>query len=149
VDENGNHQGEVAIEDALDQARQKGFDLIEVAPKAKPPVCKIIDFGKFKYQQEKAEQKAKQKQKKVELKGIRLTLKMGEHDLEVRIKQAKKFLEKGDKVKVEMRLRGREMAHQDLARKKITKYIESFEDIQIEQPITRQGRLYSVIINKK
>lgn len=139
----------MVTKEALGQARQKGLDLIEVAPKARPPVCKIIDFGKFKYQQEKAEQKSKQKQRKVELKGIRLTLKMGEHDLAVRSKQAGKFLDKGDKVRVEMRLRGREMAHQDLAREKIENFINNFEQVKIEQPITRQGRLFSVIINKK
>ena len=125
------------------------MDLVEVSPLSQPPVCKFIDFGKFKYQQEKAEQKSKHKQKKVELKGLRLTLKMGDHDMEVRSKQTTKFLTKGDKVKIEMRLRGREMAHQDLAKEKITKFIEALGDIKIEQPLTRQGRLYSVIINKK
>ncbi len=122
---------------------------MEVSPLANPPVCKLIDFGKFKYQQEKAEQKSKHKQKKVELKGLRLTLKMGEHDLEVRIKQASKFLAKGDKVRIEMRLRGREMAHQDLAREKIKKFIESLGEVALEQPLQKQGRLFSVIINNK
>ncbi len=122
---------------------------MEVSPLANPPVCKLIDFGKFKYQQEKAEQKSKHKQKKVELKGVRLTLKMGEHDLEVRIKQASKFLAKGDKVRIEMRLRGREMAHQDLAREKIKKFIESLGEVALEQPLQKQGRLFSVIINNK
>lgn len=139
----------IDTENALDQARQNGLDLVEVSPLANPPVCKLIDFGKFKYQQEKAEQKSKHKQKKVELKGLRLTLKMGEHDLEVRIKQASKFLAKGDKVRIEMRLRGREMAHQDLAREKIKKFIESLGEVALEQPLQKQGRLFSVIINNK
>lgn len=110
----------------------------------------MVNFGKFKYLQEKAEKKSRQKAKKVELKNIRLTLKIGEHDLAIRANQSKKFLEKGDKVRLEMILRGREMAHQDLAREKISRFTQSLgDDIYIEQPLKRQGNNFSVIINKK
>jgi len=131
-------------------AEERGFDLVEVSPKSQPPVCKLLDYGAYQYRLEKAERKQRAKQKKIEVKGIRLSYKIGEHDLEIRKNQALKFIEKGDKVKVEMMLRGRENAHQDRAREIINKFIESLGDnILIEQTLSRQGNRYSVVLDKK
>lgn len=136
--------------EALRMAEERGFDLVEVSPKANPPVCKLLDYGAYQYRLEKVERKQKAKQKIIEVKGIRLSFKIGAHDLEIRKNQALKFIEKGDKVKLEMILRGREMAHQDMAREIISKFIESLgEKIIIEQPLTRQGNRFSVVLDKK
>lgn len=129
-------------------AEERGVDLVEIAPNAQPPVCRLMDFGAFKYRQEKAERKSKSKQKKVEVKGIRLSLKMGQHDFDHRVDQAQKFLDGGDKVKVEMLLRGREMQHQELAEKKFKEFIERIGDAKPEQALSRQGRRYTMIIGK-
>lgn len=131
-------------------AWEREVDLVEVSPEAKPPVCKLIDFGKYKYRKEKAERKQKAKQKKVEIKGIRLTLKIGRHDIEVRLKQARKFFDQGHKVKLEMLLRGREKAHSDLAKEIISNFVaELGESIVPEQPLTRQGAKLSVLLSNK
>lgn len=100
------------------------MDLVEIAPTVSPPVCKIIDFGKYKYQQAKKEQKQKVKQKKTEIKGIRIGLSTSLHDLEHKAKQAGEFLAEGNKVRVEIKLRGREKAHQDLAREKLDNFLK-------------------------
>lgn len=103
------------------------MDLVEVSPKAAPPVCKISDYGKFQYQKNKQDRVSKTKQKKVETKGIRIGVRTDKHDLSFKKKQAEKFLSKGNKVKIDIVLRGREKAHQDLARKNITEFIASIE----------------------
>lgn len=151
IDENGTKLGVFSREEALNLALEKGLDLIEVSPQAKPPVAKIIDFGKLQYRQEKAARKMKAKQKKIEIKGIRLTLKIGKHDLEIKTKQALKFLDQGHKIKVEMILRGRERAHLDLAREIIQNFEQGLgERIIKEQPLTKQGgRLTSILTQKK
>lgn len=142
--------GVISTPEALNIAWNKGIDLIEVSPEASPPVCKLIDLGKYKYRKEKAERKLKAKQKKVEIKGIRLTLKIGKHDLGIRLNQANKFLEQGHKVKVGMMLRGREKAHFDLAREIIENFQQDLGvDLIVEQPLTRQGGKLSVLITKK
>ncbi len=134
--------------EALRLAQERGFDLVEIAPMAQPPVCRLDDFGAFKYRQEKAERKSKAKQKKVEIKGIRISLKIGQHDFDHRVNQAKKFMADGDKVRLEMILRGREMQHQERARQKIDEFIKILGDIKIEQPLTRQGKRYTILIGK-
>ena len=134
--------------EALKLAQERGFDLVEVAPMAKPPVCRLDDFGAFKYRQEKAERKSKAKQKKVEVKGIRLSLKMGQHDFEHRVDRAKKFLAVGDKVKIEMILRGREMQHQDRARQKIDEFLKLVGETKVEQALSRQGKRYTMLIGQ-
>ncbi len=138
----------MSTQDALRLAQERHLDLVEVAPTANPPVCKIMDYGAFKYRQEKTERKQRLKQKKVEIKGIRISLKIGQHDLEHRMEQAKKFLELGDKVRVEMILRGREWQHQDLARQKITEFIAALGETKVEQPLNRLGNRYIVLIGK-
>ena len=113
IDDTGTALGQMETDKALALAQSKGLDLVEIAPMARPPVCKILDFNAFLYQQEKLLRKSKAHQKRVELKGIRLTFKMGEHDREVRLRQSRAFLDDGHKVQLEMRLRGRENALAD------------------------------------
>lgn len=151
VGEDGTKIGVLTREEALTMAMDKEVDLVEVSPHASPPVCKLIDFGKFRYYQEKAERKKRAKQKKVEIKGIRLTLKIGKHDLEVKQKQTLRFLEEGHKIRIEMMLRGREKAHFDLAREIMENFLKDLgENICIEQPIIRQGgRLTTLVLKKR
>lgn len=153
IDEHGEQHGVVPTSQALQMAQRAGLDLVEVAPKAQPPVCKIVDFGKLQYEKEKQERKnkAKGKNRANEMKGIRLSVKIGDHDMLTRVKSGQKFLDKGYKVKVELQLRGREKAHPELAKEVIERYIELLErDIVVEQPVKRQGgRFSSVVANKK
>ena len=154
LDENDEHIGVVLIEEALQRASDAELDLIEIEPKANPPVVKIMDHGKLKYTLEKELRKQKARQKKVEVKGIRLSLRIGAHDRDVRLGQAKRFLEDNDKVRVEIVLRGRERAHIDLAKSIIGQFVESIKDvtegaIMTESPITVQGGRLNTIIGLK
>lgn len=150
IDDEGGQAGVVPISDALMRAREKNLDLVEVSPLANPPVCKIVDWGAFQYQQDKAERKQKAKQKSSEIKGIRISLKISEHDLATRVEQSKKFLERGDRVKLEMILRGREQQFQDRAKEKIVQFIASLgEDAYQDGTISKTGNRLSVIIGKK
>lgn len=150
VDENGEQLGVIETSQALELARQRGLDLVEVAPMAKPPVCKIIDWGKYQYQQAKKEQQAKAKQKKVDVKGIRIRPATGDNDLIFKAQQAKKFLEKGNKVKVEIVLRGREKAFIDQARRTLVAFIDKIDfPVKIEQDIKRQFNGLNVLIAPK
>lgn len=151
IDEQGKPHGEVATDEALKIAIERGFDLVEVAPNAKPPVCKILDYGAYQYRLEKQERKAKAHQKKVEVKGVRLSFKIGEHDWQVRQATARKFLDEGHRVKIEMILRGRENAHQDRARENVSTFIKGLGDkVYVEQAMNRQGnKLFTVIGEKK
>ncbi|MEK7158123.1 MAG: translation initiation factor IF-3 [Patescibacteria group bacterium] len=147
IGENNEALGVMPTQEALARAVQAESDLVEVSPKAQPPVCRIIEYGKFIYKQEKADRKQKAKQKKIELKGIRLTLKMGDHDRQIRQNQALKFLEKGDKVKIELILRGREKAHSDLAQTQIRDFMATLRDqVVVEQDIKREVGRYTAII---
>lgn len=133
---------------AITKAQEKGLDLVEVSPIANPPVCKFTDFGQFQYS--KSKKQKEQKKKKVEIKGIRLSLKIGKHDIDFRVKQAEKFLKQGDKVKIELNLKGREKAHKDLARDVISNFIEAIETETIaEQDLKTQGGRLSTIIKSK
>src|SRR3989338_10153835 len=114
----GEQVGKMETAKAIEFAQSKELDLVEVSPKAVPPVCRILDYGQFKYQKEKEARKQKAQSKEIEIKGIRLTFRIGQGDLETRLAQAKKFLERGDKVKVELVLHGREKGHKDVAREK-------------------------------
>lgn len=148
IHEDGSNEVIKTVE-AIKKANDDGFDLIEVSPKAEPPVCKIMDFGSFKYQKVKEAKKKRAASKEVEIKGIRLTLRIGTGDLEVRRKQAVKFLEKGNKVRIELILRGREKAYRDRAVDVINNFIESLKEdyeIRVESPAAPKGnRLQSVI----
>jgi len=147
IDEVGAHIGVFDTRKAVEMALEKGFDLVEVAPNANPPVAKIMNFGSFQYQKEKLLKKQRQQGKTLDVKSIRLSTKIGEHDEEVRAKQADKFLEKGHKVKVEIILRGREMQHQYLAKQTMMDFhAKLITPTQIEQNTTRQGNKIFMIL---
>lgn len=148
VGENGEQIGKISTFEALKKAQEAELDLIEVAPNVNPPVCKIGDFGQFQYNQNKKQKTSKPK--KVETKCLRLTFKIGKHDLEVRRNQAEKFIKSGDRVKLEMMLRGRERDHRDLGISIIQGFIDSFGDkIRIDQPLKCMGGNISTIIKPK
>jgi translation initiation factor IF-3 len=147
IDAHGVNHGEVAVTDALALAREQELDLVEVSPQAKPPVCRILDYGKFQYQQTKQVQQAKAKQKKVETKGIRIGLRTDTHDLEFKKTQAEKFLGKGNKIKVEILLRGREKALPDKAKEALQTFIKSIAiPYKVEEDIKRFPAGFHVII---
>jgi translation initiation factor IF-3 len=151
IDEEDGALGIMKTVDALALAEKKEKDLVEVSPKAVPPVCKILDYGQFKYQKEKEAKKRKAQSSEVELKSIRLSVRIGDHDLGVRLKQAGKFLDKGNKVKAELPLRGREKAHRDVARQVLLKFLERIKleyDIRLEQEIKYQNGRLTLIIAK-
>lgn len=148
IDEIGTQVGIIETSKALTLAQSKGLDLVEISPTAEPPVCKIIDWGKFQYQEAKKLQEAKAKQKKIEIKGIRFRPATDEGDLSFKLKQAEKFLSKGSKVKVEIVLRGREKAFANQSREKLQKFIDKIEiPIKIEQGIRRQFNGFNVLIS--
>lgn len=124
IDEKGENLGVLDTYKAIQIAREHNLDLVEISPKTSPPICKITDYGKYKYKQAKKEQQQKTKQKKIEIKGVRIGLSTSLHDLDYKAKNAEKFLNKGDKVRIEIKLRGREKAHQDLAREKLTGFLK-------------------------
>jgi translation initiation factor IF-3 len=150
IDETGAALGQMPTEQALALAQSKGLDLVEIAPMARPPVCKILDFKAFTFQQEKLLRKSKANQKRVELKGIRLTFRMGDHDREVRLRQSRAFLDDGHKVQLEMRLRGRENALAEHGRKVMVEFMQLLgPDIVAEQPLGRMGNRFTTILGKK
>jgi translation initiation factor IF-3 len=124
IDDQGNQLGIMAPLEAMQIAREREVDLVEVAPLANPPVCRIMDYGKFQYQQSKQDRLSKAKQKKIDVKGIRLGIRTDEHDLNFKKDQTEKFLKKGDKVKIEIILRGREKARKDLARNSLETFLK-------------------------
>ena len=135
--------------EALRLAQEKGLDLIEITSTVNPPVCRIMDFGKFKYQREKGEREHGKKQKEGEVKGIRIGFTTGKHDLELRAKQAQKFLTAGDKVRIDMRLRGREKAHGNVAFQKFNEFLEMIGEYTLEMPPKRFPQGFIAIITKK
>lgn len=146
----GNQLGVMAIQRALEMANQYELDLIEVAPSANPPVCRITDFSKFKYDQEKKEREAKKHQKQSKLKEIRLKPNIDTHDYGVKLKQIISFLQKKDKVRVNLFFRGRQMEHMDLGRKVLDKVIaDTQSDGQIEKMPMLEGKIMSLVISPK
>ncbi|MBU1137066.1 translation initiation factor IF-3 [Patescibacteria group bacterium] len=149
IDEKGQNLGVVETPKAFQMAREKGLDLIEIAPQSRPPVCRIMDYGKYKYEQSRKGKGQKAKQKQVETKGVRIGLGTGKHDLEIRAKQAEKFLNKGNKVRVEMILRGREKALLNVAFDKLNEFIKMIPvEVKIEQEIKKQPRGLATVIGK-
>jgi translation initiation factor IF-3 len=141
IDEEGNQVGIIPTRDALEMARQRGLDLVEVAPNAIPPVCRLMDYGKFRYEQSRRERESRQHQHVVELKEIRLQPKIADHDVETKRRQAVKFLDGGDKVKFTVRFRGREMAHPEIGRQILEQLAEGLRQFAtIEQPPRMEGR---------
>ena len=133
IDQDGEMQGVMTAREALARAYDVGMDLLEISPNAEPPVCKITDFGKFKYEQQKKANEARKRQKVVEIKEIKVRPNIDDHDYEVKMRQMKGFIEEGDKVKVTLRFRGREMAHQDLGIKVLERIrVDLGETIKVE-----------------
>jgi translation initiation factor IF-3 len=150
IDEFGKPRGVVSTFEALRMAQEAGLDLVEVNPSVKPPIAKIMNYGQFQYKQQKLAQAQRVKAKKIETKGVRLSLKIGEHDKEVRRRQAEKFLSEGHHVRLEMVLRGRERAYGDNARLIMEKFAHDFgEGIVIDVPFSRQGGRVSLQISRK
>lgn len=150
IDENGKNLGIMETSEALRLAQERELDLIEIAPTVRPPVCKIMDFGKFKYEREKGEREHGKKQKEVEIKGIRIGFTTGKNDLALRAHQVEKFLKEGDKVRIDMRLRGREKAHGALALQKFNEFLQMIPtEINLEQPPKRFPQGFIAIISKK
>ena len=149
IDQHGQNLGVLSAAQALHAAQSAGLDLVEVNPKAIPPVCRIINYGQYRYEQEKEARKAKAKQKMVEVKGIRLSLRIKGADLELRKTQAAEFLERGDKVKIEMVLKGREKAHTDLAQKIMDEFAASLPQASVLQPVSRMGGRISLVVGRK
>lgn len=143
----GEQLGVVPTERAKIQAREAETDLVEVSPNANPPVCKLMDYGKYLYSQKKQERKAKQAGKQSEMKGIRISPRIGDHDLQVKAKRANEFLEKKHPIKLELRFKGREITHMDVAKKKIDEFLELVVWGKPEGLPRRQGRQMFVIIN--
>ena len=147
IDDEGKQLGEMSTIDAMALAKERMLDLVEVSPKAQPPVCRVMDYGKHLYQQSKQLRLAKAKQKKVEIKGVRLGLRTDTHDSDFKRAQSEKFLRQGDKVKIDIVLRGREKAHQDLARKNLQEFISAITvPYKVEDPIKRFPGGFNVII---
>ena len=152
VDEEGAQRGVMPTPEALRLAQERGYDLVEVDPRPVPPICKILNLGQFKYEREREARKKKSKAKSVEVKGIRLSPRIGQHDLETRLRTAESFLEDGDKVKVEIILRGREKAFAHLARGVIENFVKMLQEkysLAVEQPIQAQGGQLTTIVGKK
>lgn len=147
IDDSGEMLGEMKTSDALSLAREKELDLVEVSPKANPPVCRIMDYGKQQYKQSKQMRLAKAKQKVTETKSIRIGLRTDTHDLEIKSGQIEKFLNKGNKVKIEIILKGREKAHQDLARKNIIAFLGQIKvPYKTEEEVKRFPGGFNVMI---
>jgi translation initiation factor IF-3 len=134
------------IEKALQLAEEAGTDLVEVAPKAKPPVCRLMDYGKYLYKLSKQDQQQKKKTKKTEVKGVRIGISTGEHDLEVKRKQARKFLDARNLVKVVIIYKGRELAHKDLGRQRMLEFAETLSDIADVESPPRHGGYQTVMM---
>ncbi len=142
IDETGQQIGIVPIGEALAIAEEKGLDLVEIAPQANPPVCKIMDYGKFKYELKKKEREARRKQREhqVEVKDIRMKVRIDDHDLQVKLKHMREFLEDGDKVRVRIRFRGRENVHPELGERLFNRIREELQDIsEVEVPPKKEG----------
>jgi translation initiation factor IF-3 len=150
IDENGEMVGVMSARDAMLRAFDVGLDLLEISPNAVPPVCKITDYGKFKYEQQKKANEARKRQKVVELKEIKVRPNIDDHDYEVKMKQMKSFIGEGDKVKVTLRFRGREMAHQELGIQVLERIrVELGETIKVEQMPRLENRQMVMVLAPK
>ena len=147
ISEEGEQIGVMKTSEALELAMQHGLDLVEVSPVANPPVAKLIDFAKYKYQQKKLEQQQKKKAKKTEVKTIWLSMRISEHDMEIKANKAGEFLSEGDLVKIELRMRGREQAFGDLGRQNLQKFLTYIKQpFRLEVPVKRMGGTFSVTV---
>lgn len=150
VGEEGEQLGVMSSKDAMKLAKEANLDLVKIAPTAKPPVCKIIDYGKYRYELARKEKEAKKKQKVTDVKEIRLSPNIDENDLKTKANQARKFITKGDKVKVSLRFRGREMAHMGTSRQILDSFFACLEDVAVvEKPAKLEGRSMIMYLTEK
>ena len=150
IDDTGAQAGIVDLRDALRMAREKGLDLIEVAPTAQPPVCKIMDYGKYKYEQGKRDREARKKQHVSEVKGIRLKPDTDEHDFQFKLRHVQRFLQDGDKVKVTVIFRSRELSHPEFAKRNLDRIVEGTAELAaVEKPAGMEGRTMTLILTPK
>lgn len=150
IDSDGSQLGIMSPNDALKLAFEKGLDLVTVAPNAKPPVCKIMDYGKYRFERAKREKEAKKRQKVIELKEIRLGISIDKHDFLTKVNHAKRFLCSGNKVKVTVRFRGRELGHTDIGCETLKRFAEHCEEVaQVEKPAKLEGRNMTMFLAPK
>lgn len=150
IGESGEQLGVMPVKDALQLAEEAGVDLVKIAPNAQPPVCRIVDYGKFKYEQTRREKEAKKKQKVIEIKEIRMSPNIDTNDLNTKISAARKFLSKGDRVKVTLRFRGREMAHMNASKYILDDFAEALSDCAvIEKAPKVEGRSLTMFLTEK
>ena len=150
IDSDGTMLGIMATEQALDLATEKKLDLVNISPNANPPVCKILDYGKYRYELQKREKEAKKKQKTVEVKEVRLSPNIDTNDLNTKVNNAKKFISKGNKVKVTLRFRGREMAHVQQSKHILDDFAKQLEDVAtVEKAAKLEGRNMSMVLAEK
>jgi translation initiation factor IF-3 len=146
----GAQLGIVSAREAFAKAQEAGLDLVKIAPQAKPPVCKIIDYGKYRYEMARKEKEARKKQKTIEIKEVRLSPNIDTNDLNTKANTARKFLTKGDRVKVSLRFRGREMAHLDGGRKVLMDFAEKLSDVAVMEKAPKlEGRSMSMFLSEK
>ncbi len=147
IDAEGEKRGVMPVEEALALAEEAGLDLVEVAPNAEPPVCKILDYGKYKYEAQKRAAEARKKQKTIEVKEVKMRPTIDTHDYEVKLRNLRKFIAKGDKVKVTIRFRGRELAHTDLGRELMQRVLaDAGEEVKVELMPKMEGRQMVMIL---
>ena len=150
IDENGEQLGVMPTAKAMELAEERGLDLAKIQPTAKPPVCKLLDYGKFRYEQTRREKEAKKKQRVIEIKEVRLSPNIDNNDLNTKANMARKFLTKGDKVKVTLRFRGREMTHINYSKQILDSFFEKVEDIAgVDKPPKMEGRSMVMFLSKK
>lgn len=147
IDEEGNQLGILPIQDALRLAYERNLDLVEVAPNAVPPVCRLLDYGKYQYEKQKKDREARKAQKIIEIKEIRLRPRTGEHDLDTKVRQALSFLDEGSKVKVAVRFRGREITHPEIARDQLAEFSEKVGGAAVieTQPLMEGRNLFMLL----
>ena len=150
ISNDGDQLGVVSLQDALNKADNVGLDLVEISPNTNPPVCKILDYGKYIYEKQKLEKKNKKKQHVIHVKEIRVRPNTGDHDLLTKLSRAKKFLEAGDKVKITVMYRGREMARQDMGIDTLNRVVDILDDFaEIDKQANMEGRRLSLILSPK
>ena len=150
ISSNGEQLGIMSSKEAMKLAREADLDLVKIAPNAKPPVCKIVDYGKYRYEQARREKETKKKQRTMEVKEIRLSPNIDVNDLNTKANQARKFLSKGDRVKVSLRFRGRELAHINYSKQILDSFYEKLEDIAVvDKPAKMEGRTMVMFLSEK
>lgn len=147
IDPEGEQVGILPIEKALETAEEMGLDLVEVAPMARPPVCRIMDYGKFRYEEQRKEREARKKQHRVELKEVKMRPGIEDHDFDFKMRHARRFLEEGNKVKLTMMFRGRQMAHPEIGRQVLERVVEKVSDVaKVESMPSMEGRSMSMVL---